>query len=86
MLKQNLNFINYLNIFKFHYTLLYIIESSWDAPLFRNKIVHECKKCPCRYFIYFRSKEKDVYLVYTSDVSIKAYFERKLASVEVVYI
>ena len=65
---------------------MYVIESFGDALLFRNKIVHEGKKCVWRYFIYLTSKEKDVYLVYTSDISIRPYFGQKLASVEVVYI
>ena len=73
-------------IFEIHYTTLYLIESSWDALLFTNKIVHECKKWAWRCFIYLRSKEKDVYLLHTSDISLRPYFEQKLASVEVVYI
>ena len=51
-----------------------------------TRLSTNAKKCVCKYFIYLTSKEKDVYLVYTSDISIRPYFEQKLASVEVVYL
>ena len=37
-------------------------------------------------FHLFNEQRKIVYLVYTSDISIRPYFEQKLASVEVVYV